>query len=301
MNPYLYPLVAFCAATALAQEVNAVLRQDINELLAQSTAQHIAETERGFGDAFDTRAFLRQLDAALKAAESLQSKEEPTVSERMVLSMLADFESRDVDRAALTARIRELLDNRKALKSMREMAKLHEHVSAAMQPVLRQRERSKEEAVLAANAKREGVKVLSNGVQMEVLPGHDSLRDINRITVETGIAFYSSTTRKTVFDELPKDLRDIADEVPNGGAWIFWIPASIGEARTAAAADEEAKRRETLQSIFVTVEDTLQAEGRWHEEEEEEPAVEPLRKVTVWKDGPDAPVQAQPDVMKSSL
>lgn len=312
MKQYLITILACCAALAPAQEAAPALKKDITELLAQLTAHQVSELEQGFGDAFNTPAFLKQLKAALVAAETLQGKEDTTVSESMVLSMLDRFESRDIDRAALMARIGELVKPRAARMSERSLLKLAQRVDSAVQPLLLQRERAKEDAVLAANARRAGVLTLSNGVQVETLPGNAALSEINRITEEKGVArpFFNRTTRRAVFDELPVEILTVAAEVPRGAAWVFWIPGSIAATQQRETmtrnAREGSDRRAAMQDLFDSTGGVPMKHGRPTPPKPAAGAPKPythtppLRKITVWKDGPDSPIQPLPDVLQSS-
>lgn len=312
MKQYLIAILACCAALAPAQEAAPALKKDITELLAQLTARQVSELEQGFGDAFNKPAFLKQLKAALVAAETLQGKEDTTVSETMVLAMLERFESRDIDRAALTARIGELVKSRPARLSERSLLKLAQRVDAAMQPLLQQRERAKEDAVLAANAKRPGVVTLSNGVQVETLPGNTPLRDIDRISEESGISrpFFHRTTRRAVYDDLPVEIRSVGAEIPRGGAWVFWVPGSIAASQQRETMDRHARettdRKAAMQDLFDSTGGVPMKHGSATPPKDAPQAVKPgvhtpaLRKITVWRDGPDSPIQPLPDVMQSS-
>ncbi len=304
MKRYLTILLACCAAFAPAQEVSPEQKRDINEFLSQLFAHEISQTEKSLGDAFVTDAFVKQLNAALLTPEALHGKDDLTHAERIVAALFDGmFDSRDMDRNAVVARVNELLKERKRMLPERDMEKLAERVKMTMQVILPKRERAKEEAVLAANAKRKGVKVLSNGVQVEALPGNAALLEIDRITEETGIAYYNRTTRRGQFAMLPDAIRSVADEVPPGGAWVFWIPPSISANRIRQAEAENRAHAAAMRELVTTYEDARRDAQPKPPEPTPEAAMahaEPLRKITVWKEGPDAPVKALPDVMHTA-
>lgn len=304
MKRYLTILLACCAAFAPAQEVSPEQRRDINEFLSQLFAHEISQTEKSLGDAFVTDAFVKQLNAALVAPETLHGKDDLTHAESIVAALFEGmFDSRDMDRSAVVARVNELLKERKRMLPERDMEKLAERVKLTMQVILPKRERAREEAVLAANAKRESVKVLSNGVQVEALPGHAALREIDRITEETGISYYNRTTRRGEFSMLPDAIRSVADEVPAGGAWVFWIPPSISAKLIRQADEENRAHAAAMRELVTTFEDRRRdAQPKPPQADKDAPVgiADPLRKITVWKEGPDAPVRALPDVMHTA-
>ena len=304
MKRHLTFLLACCAAFASAQEVSPEQKKDINEFLSQLFALEITQTEQSLGDAFVTDAFVKQLNAALVAPESLHGKDDLTHAESIVAAFFdGTFESRDMDRRAVMARVRELLKERGRMLPERDLAQLADRVKLTMRIILPQRERAKEEAVLAANAKREGVKVLSNGVQVEALPGNASLLEIDRITEETGITYYNRTTRRGQFAMLPDAIRSVADEVPPGGAWVFWIPSSISAKLIRQADEENRAHAAAMRELVTTYEDRRRdAQPKPPQADKDAPVgiADPLRKITVWKEGPDAPVRALPDVMHTA-
>lgn len=304
MTKIFLSLLCLSAALAPAQEVGADLKRDITELHAQTFARRTLQLQKSLGDAFRTDAFLKQLETALREGEALRGKETESLCEGMVQSMTeGGIESRDWDTPALVSRLAELTEHETLLLSPRQLAKLNERVTKEMRPVLKLRERGKERALLAANAARKEVTTLSNGVQMEVLPGKEQLSTVNRMTTETGIDLYERTTRRIMADDLPEPIRAVAAEVPAGGAWVFWIPAEVRAAKQKAAADAGTRREAVLadilgpethptalQNIQTLKEIAAEKLGR------NEPEEQPLLKITVWKDSPDAPIEALPDV-----
>lgn len=292
-------LLLFSAVLAPAQEADTALKSDIQELMAQQTARQVLRLQENLGDAFNTAAFLKQLEKALLEGESLLTRDRDlTISERMVEDMyLVGIESRDYDRAALLARLSMLLGKNDDRLNDRKLNELSVRVLKSLLPLLKKRERAKEQAILDANAERPEVTTLSNGVQMEVMPGEGKLSEVNRITMETGLTFarYQRTTRQVLFEELPDPIQSVADEVPAGAAWIFWIPAELTEARRVKAADAATDRNAALSELAEAMGATVDAEENDRSTETEADGAS-LQKIYVWKDSPDAPIQARPDL-----
>lgn len=303
MTKIFLPLLCLSAALAPAQEVGADLKQDITELHAQTFARQTLQLQKSLGDAFCADAFRKQLETALREGEALRGKETESLCEGIVQSMTANgLESRDWDTPALMSRLTELTEQETLLLSPRQLAALAERVHQGMLPVLKLRERGKEQALLAANAERREVTTLSNGVQMEVLPGKGTLSGINRMTTETGIDLYERTTRRVTAGDLPSAIRAVAAEVPEGGAWIFWIPAEVSAAKQTAKADETTRRDAALADLMGPETHPLAQRNIQTlkeiaaEEEQSEPEEHHLLKITIWQDNPDAPLEALPDV-----
>lgn len=299
MKHLILPLLMFAASLAPAQEADTALKSDIQELMAQQTARQVLRLQENLGDAFNTAAFLKQLEKALLEGESLLTRDRDlTISERMVEEMyLVGIESRDYDCAALLARISALLGENDDLLTDRKLNDHSESVLKRLLPLLKKRERAKEQAILDANAERPEVTTLSNGVQMEVIPGEGKLSEVNRITMETGLtlARYQRTTRQVLFEELPDPIQSVADEVPAGAAWIFWIPAEVTEARHRKAADAATDRTAALSELAEAMGATVDAEENDRDTETAADGAS-LQKIYVWKDSPDAPIQARPDL-----
>lgn len=299
MKHLILPLLMFAASLAPAQEADTALKSDIQELMAQQTARQVLRLQENLGDAFNTAAFLKQLEKALLEGESLLTRDRDlTISERMVEEMyLVGIESRDYDSAALLARISALLGENDDRLTDRKLNGLSERVLKDLLPLLKKRERAKEQAILDANAERPEVTTLSNGVQMEVMPGEGKLSEVNRITMETGLtlARYQRTTRQVLFEELPEPIQSVADEVPAGAAWIFWIPAEVTEARRVKAADAATDRTAALSELAEAMGATVDAKENDRDTETAADGAS-LQKIYVWKDSPDAPIQARPDL-----
>lgn len=299
MKHLILPLLMFAASLAPAQEADTALKRDIQELMAQQTARQVLRLQENLGDAFNTAAFLKQLEKALLEGESLLTRDRDlTISERMVEEMyLVGIESRDYDSAALLARISALLGENDDRLTDRKLNGLSERVLKDLLPLLKKRERAKEQAILDANAERPEVTTLSNGVQMEVMPGEGKLSEVNRITMETGLtlARYQRTTRQVLFEELPEPIQSVADEVPAGAAWIFWIPAEVTEARRVKAADAATDRTAALSELAEAMGVTVDTEENDRDTETAADGAS-LQKIYVWKDSPDAPIQARPDL-----
>lgn len=296
----LLPALLLCSTVlAPAQEMNAAQKGDIQELMAQQTAREVLRLQESLGDAFNTAAFLKQLERALSEGESLLTPDRNlTISERMVEEMyLVGIESRDYDSAALLARLSALLGKNEDCLTDRKLSDLSKRVRKSLSPLLKKRERAKEQAVLDANAERPEVTTLSNGVQMEVMPGEGKLSEVNRITMEKGptLARYLRITRQVLFEALPDPILAVADEVPAGAAWIFWIPAEVTEARCVKADDAATARNAALSELAEAMGSIVDAEENDSDAGTEEDGAS-LQKIYVWKDSPDAPIQACPDL-----
>lgn len=302
-----------------AQEVTPELRRDITEVVAADAAARLQRLRSGLADAFHQEVFVETLAAGLRSGQpvgDIYATRCPMAAD-IANGVLKRFEPRDFDAETALARVAELAaqpapatDEEKE-RQWETYTKLYDRMAAAYRPVLRLREAEKEKEILAANGRRPGVTVLPNGVQMQVEPGDDALSDINRGTRETGVAFYTRTTRKMSFAELPEPIRRMQAHIPTGRSWTFWVPA---EAVAELAAEkqqrrvDEKKRREELMSRLSGPQQAFYESRPWSSPKKKPAAAkapeklpEPMLKIKIWKDNANAPVQTLPDVVQDML
>lgn len=286
---------------APAPEMTPELRHDIERLLAMRFHRVVRNMADDLGNAFVRERFLAAFRAALLAGKECAEPEKTDcpLAARMANGAFQGFDQGDFDPAALLGE----LDRRLAQKEVQEeeeeeqIDKLAASVWKAYRPIRLSREESKERALLRMNAARPEVTTLKNGIQYETEPGNDSIRDVNRCTRETGIAFYTRTTSEIDFNRLPESVRQIADELPAASSWTFYVPyeaeKAVRDAREQEAKDLDARRLERLQKLLPgRVKEYKPAEEPRRESGERHP----LLRIKVWKDDPKAPVQVKPDV-----
>lgn len=284
---------------APAPEMSPELRGDIERLLAMRFQRVVRNIADDLGNAFVRERFLAAFRAALLAGKECAEPEKTDcpLAARMANGAFEGFDQGDFDPAALLGE----LDRRLAQKEVREeeeqIGKLSESVWKAYRPIRMSREEGKERALLRMNAARPEVTTLKNGIQYETEPGNGSIRDVNRCTRETGIAFYTRTTSEIDFKRLPASVRQIADELPAASSWTFYVPyeaeKAVRDAREQEAKDLDARRLERLQKLLPgRVKEYKPAEEPRRESKERHP----LLRIKVWKDDPKAPVQVKPDV-----
>lgn len=301
-----------------AQEVTPELHRDITEVVAQDAAARLQRLRSGLAEAFNQQIFVETLAAGLRSGQPVAdiSQTRCPMAADIANDALKRFEPRDFDAEAAVARMQELAalpapatDEEKE-RQWEAYMKLYDRMAAAYRPVLRLREAEKEKQILAANRQRAGVTVLPNGVQMLVEPGTDALRDINRGTRETGVAFYTRTTRKMAFAELPEPIRLMSEHIPPGRSWTFWVPAEAVaglDAEKQQRREAEQKRREQLMSRLSGPQQAFYDNQPWSTKKkrsvekapEKQPA--PMLKIKIWKDDANAPVQTLPDVVQDML
>lgn len=301
-----------------AQEVTPELHRDITEVVAQDAAARLQRLRSGLAEAFNQQIFVETLSTVLRSGQPMAdiSQTRCPMAADIANDVLKRFEPRDFDAEAAVARMQELAalpapatDEEKE-RQWEAYMKLYDRMAAAYRPVLRLREAEKEKQILATNRQRAGVTVLPNGVQMLVEPGTDALRDINRGTRETGVAFYTRTTRKMAFAELPESIRLMSEHIPPGRSWTFWVPAEAVaglDAEKQQRREAEQKRREQLMSRLSGPQQAFYDNQPWSTkkkrsvEKAPEKLPEPMLKIKIWKDDATAPVQTLPDVVQDML
>ncbi len=301
-----------------AQEVTPELHRDITEVVAQDAAARLQRLRSGLAEAFNQQIFVETLSTVLRSGQPMAdiSQTRCPMAADIANDALKRFEPRDFDAEAAVARMQELAalpapatDEEKE-RQWEAYMKLYDRMAAAYRPVLRLREAEKEKQILATNRQRAGVTVLPNGVQMLVEPGTDALRDINRGTRETGVAFYTRTTRKMAFAELPEPIRLMSEHIPSGRSWTFWVPAEAVaglDAEKQQRREAEQKRREQLMSRLSGPQQAFYDNQPWSTkkkrsvEKAPEKLPAPMLKIKIWKDDATAPVQTLPDVVQDML
>lgn len=311
-------LLAGGAASLSAQEVTPELQRDITEVVAMDAAARLQRLRSGLAEAFNQQVFVETLASGLRSGQPVEdiSQTRCPMAADIANDVLKRFEPRDFDAEALLVRLHELAvqpapatDEEKE-RQWEAYMKLYDRMAAAYRPVLRLREAEKEKQILAANRQRAGVTVLPNGVQMLVEAGEDSLSDINRGTRETGIAFYTRTTRKMTFAELPEPIRQMREHIPAGRSWTFWVPAEAVagiDAEKQQRRENEQKRRELLMSRLSGPQQAFYDNQPWStkkkrpEQKAPDKLPEPMLKIKIWKDDSNSPVQTLPDVVQDML
>lgn len=301
-----------------AQEVTPELRSDITEVVAVDAAARLQRLCGGLAEAFNQQVFVETLASGLRSGQPVAdiSQTRCPMAADIANEVLKRFEPRDFDAEAAVARLQVLAalpapatDEDKE-QQWEAYMKLYDRMAAAYRPILRLREAEKEKQILAANRQRPGVVVLPNGVQMLVEPGADALRDINRGTRETGVAFYTRTTRKMVFSELPEPIRRMSEHIPAGRSWTFWVPAETVaglDAEKQQRREAEQQRREQLMSRLSGPQQAFYDNQPWSTtkkrpvEKAPEKLPEPMLKIKIWKDDANTPVQTLPDVVQDML
>lgn len=309
----LIPAVPMLAA---AQDVTPELRRDISELISLRAADSMRSVSEALGKAFVPQVYREHFRATLLSGKPVEEPEKTDcpMAVARACGILKQFEPRDFDTQLVLNRMEEHLaapppeDEEKALK---ERLELSEKVADAYRPVLRAREKAKEDEILRGNATRQGVVTLEFGVQMETEAGGDDIRSINRGTTETGVAFYTRTTRRMEWSDLPEAIRLQVDKLPKARSWTFWVPAEaaakVEEFKKKQDESEENRRAELMQKLMGTGRGSgivissgkkKKAANRLPHLPEKEPVME---KIKVWKDNPDAPVETQPDVVSDMI
>ncbi len=298
---------------AAAQDVSPELRRDISELISLRAADSFRGVSEALGKAFLPQVYREHFRATLLSEKPVEEPEKTDcpMATAHASGILKQFEPRDFDAQYVLNRIEEHLtapppeDEEKAMK---ERIKFSEKVGDAYRPVLRARERAKEDEILRGNATREGVVTLEFGVQMETEAGGDDIRSINRGTTETGVAFYTRTTRRMEWSDLPEAIRLQEDKLPKARSWTFWVPADaaakVAEFQKQKASAEADKRAELMTQLMgVERADQLRPKRKKSRslppENDNEEAV--MQKIKVWKDNPDAPVETLPDVVSDMI
>ena len=308
-------LIPACLLHAAAQDVSPELRRDISELISRRAADSLRSVSDALGKAFVPDIYREHFRATLLSGKPVEEPEKTDCPMAVARAggILKQFEPRDFDAQVVLERMEAHLtapppeDEEKAMK---EYMALAEKVSQSYRPVLRARERVKEDEILRTNAGRKGVVSLDFGVQMEVEAGEDDIRSINRGTSETGVAFYTRTTRRMDWSDLPEAVRVQEDKLPKARSWTFWIPADAAEKVAAynkqqenAEADKRAALLKQLmgeqQASRMKLPRHQNSRSRHTEPTDDEEAT--MLKLKVWKDDPKSPVETLPDVVSDMI
>ena len=284
-----------------AQEMPQQVRHDLSEHRGLLFAARVHAMQGQLGSAFSTEEFLKQLEAALQKKAISQPA---SLAEAMAASLREDgLEARDFDNALIMEHLHKMLAELPKMKDgalEKQLMEQREKLDKQVIPVLQAREAAKEKRVLELNAKRPGVTILPNGIQMEVQPGSGSIRGVNRIMIEVGISEPERTTTQCSVDDLPEAVRRMLDKVPAGSAWTFWIPAEVTDAIANEGVESQADKqgREELldQLAGGTRRMSLNANLNQFEKQREADDTFPvprtqLQKITVWQDAANAPIR----------
>lgn len=309
-------LIPAALMPAPAQDVSPELRSDISELISLRAADGLRSVSEALGKAFVPQVYREHFRATLLSGKPVDEPEKTDcpMAVGRAGSILKQFEPRDFDVQYVLTRMEEHLaapppeDEEKAMK---ERMKLYEKVAGAYRPVLRAREKAKEDEILRGNAGRAGVVTLDFGVQMEAEAGGDDIRSINRGTTETGVAFYTRTTRRMEWSDLPEAIRLQESKLPKARSWTFWVPAEaaaqVEEFKQKQEESEDNRRAELMQKLMgahggvgavISSGKKKKASHRRSQLPEEEPV---MQKIKVWKDDPDTPVETLPDVVTDMI
>lgn len=283
-----------------AQEMSPQLKKDISTFQGRIIAEQVLQLQEHLGSSFNTEDFIRQLEEALKKPVLTEPK---NLCEMSVYTLRKTWERRDVDDAELLRSLRRFL---RELPEMDDELRRNSYERSARKlmqqttPILQAREAAKEQRVLELNARREGVVLLPNGVQMEVKPGKDSIRRVNRITREEGISRTERITTECSVDDLPPAVSRMMEHIPAGSAWTFWIPSEVADAVAHSDRDsaDAGSRREALLALLADDTryqsyDAGQAEiDRLNNADNAMPEPRtPMVKLTVWHEDEDAPIR----------
>lgn len=318
----LIAMLSLCLAggeLSAEQAVPPELRNDITEVVAQDIAARLQRLRSGLAEALNQTVFEETLASVLRSGQPVEeiANTRCPMAADIANGVLKRFAPRDFDVEAALSRIRELAaqpapaTDAEKEKQWESYMKLYNRMAAAYRPVLRLREADREREILAANAGRAGVTVLPNGVQMELEPGDNMPQSINRGTRETGVAFYTRTTRRMSFEELPEAIRSMAAHIPPARSWTFWVPAETTAALEAEKqrkkAAEDARRREMMsllggeQTAQYSAQSRHHVSGKTAKNQAGNKLPEPMLKIKVWADDENAPVQTLPDVVQDML
>lgn len=300
----LIPLMMGVILPLQAQDAPAELRNDISELIAGHTAARIRSAAANYGKAFLPDECARHFESAFSAGQVIEdeSKTDCPAATYWSNQTLKQFERRDYDANHTISRMREILkqDTPDEETEAKRLHALYVKIAKVYRPILRQREASKETEILQANAAREGVQTLDFGVQMEIEPGDTNLKDINRGTRETGVAFYTRMTRKLAFTDLPEAIRLQIDNIPAARSWTFWVPAHAHAQLAAHKANLAQKAQEQRSAMMQRLVGKRRKPSAATTPTTPTPAAPEdeatMVKIKVWKDDPNSPVQTLPDV-----
>ena len=284
-----------------AQEMPQQVRHDLSEHRGLLFAARVHAMQGQLGSAFSTEEFLKQLEAALQKKVISQPA---SLAEALAASLREDgLEARDFDTALIMEHLHKMLAELPKMKDSaleKQLMEQREKLDKQVIPVLQAREAAKEKRVLELNAKRPGVTILPNGIQMEVQPGSGSIRGVNRIMIEVGISEPERTTTQCSVDDLPEAVRRMLDKVPAGSAWTFWIPAEVTDAIANEGVESQADkqgREELLDQLAggtrrMSLNANLNQLEKQREADDDFPVPRTqLQKITVWQDAANAPIR----------
>ncbi len=316
MNRIFISLLLVSQLPLCAQEVSAELRNNISELISIRAANRQRAIADSLGKAFKPEVYHEQFRKTLLGGTPVEDEDatDCPVATAMANGILKQFDPQDYDAGGILLRMETHLatpaprNEEEEKKAYEANEKLAEEVQKGYRPVLRAREHAKEKEILRANAERSSVVQLDFGVQMEVEPGADTIRNLNRGTTETGVAFYTRTTRRMEWNDLPEAIRLQEDKLPPARSWTFWVPTEaeekVAEFKQRRTQSEEARRAELMQKLMGNRKPsglTRKPVIKEVEEEEEEQEERPMKKIKVWRDDPAAPVKTLPDVVNDMI
>lgn len=290
-----------------APEMTPTLRNEIDCLLALRASLAIRDIASSLGASFTREPFLAAYRTAILAGKECTApdKTDCPLAYHMANEIYARFDHGDYQPQRLLDELEQRLksDTFSDEEAHEELQQLQRRIWKQYRPILLGREATKEKNLLLMNAARPEVTTLPCGIQYETEPGSDTIRQINRCTRETGIAFYTRTTSETSFDRLPESVRNIADQLPAASSWTFYVPyeaeKAAADARRQAAEDLDARRIERLKELLPgRVEDYKPAKPAPRHDARERT---PLLRIKVWKDDPQSPVQVKPDISGRDL
>ena len=315
MKRILFSILALSQLPLQAQEISTELRNNISELISIRAANRQRAISDSLGQAFSPDIYHEQFRQTLLGGTPVENEEKTDcpAATLMANGILKQFDPQDYDAAEVLKRTQKHLatpapaSEEEEKKAYEEYEKLTDQVYKDYRPVLRAREHAKEKEILRGNAERNSVVQLDFGVQMEMEPGSDTIRKMNRGTTETGIAFYTRTTRRMEWNDLPEAIRLQEDKLPAARSWTFWVPTEaeqkVAEFKQQRLQNEENRRAELMKQLLgnrkstTTKKPVAQAEEKDDAQQEERP----MMKIKVWRDDPKAPVKTLPDVVSDMI
>ena len=315
MNRFIITLLLASQLPLHAQEVSAELRSNISELISIRVANRQRSIADSLGKAFRPDIYREQFNKVLLGGTPVENDDatDCPAATAMANSILKQFDPQDYDAAGILQRVETHLatpapeTEEEMKKAYEEYEKLTEQVQKGYRPVLRAREHAKEQEILRGNAERSSVVQLDFGVQMEVEPGTDTIRKLNRGTTETGIAFYTRTTRRMEWNDLPEAIRLQEDKLPAARSWTFWVPTEaeqkVAEFKQQRLQNEENRRAELMKQLLGNRKPTTTKKpvARAEEKDDTQQEERPMMKIKVWRDDPKAPVKTLPDVVSDMI
>ena len=315
MNRFIITLLLASQLPLHAQEVSAELRSNISELISIRVANRQRSIADSLGKAFRPDIYREQFNKVLLGGTPVENDDatDCPAATAMANGILKQFDPQDYDAAGILQRVETHLatpapeTEEEMKKAYEEYEKLTEQVQKGYRPVLRAREHAKDQESLRGNAERSSVVQLDFGVQMEVEPGTDTIRKLNRGTTETGIAFYTRTTRRMEWNDLPEAIRLQEDKLPAARSWTFWVPTEaeqkVAEFKQQRLQNEENRRAELMKQLLGNRKPTTTKKpvARAEEKDDTQQEERPMMKIKVWRDDPKAPVKTLPDVVSDMI